>query len=318
MTITVSVLIPGAIVLAADSRQVAKSPFGQLRVDSDNTQKIFQLGSNLAASVHGQGLFYLSSSESPRSIKMIFRSAAKHLSPGCSVAEATTIVHQRVAECVEQHCDVVETTQARVAFHVAGYDRNSEIGELYMCQIPGKVSLERKTTDAGAVWSGQREIISRLILGYDPRLFEFLVFPKGRARDSDEERWHSESSYGFGAAVRQLFGLRKPKSKNAAVPHHRQTRSNETSLKAELSKLQLHLNFQTMVLQDAVDLAAFLVQATVQLQRLSDGIVGAPGQFPTCGGKVEVAVLTPEEGFRWLQHEQLKVESASWLGPRVA
>jgi hypothetical protein len=70
--------------------------------------------------------------------------------------------------------------------------------------------------------------------------------------------------------------------------------------------LQLHIGFQTMPLHDAVGLAAFLVQATIELQRFADGIVGAPGQISTCGGAIDLAVLTPAEGFRWLQHKQLQ------------
>jgi 20S proteasome alpha/beta subunit len=176
MTITVSVLVSGGIVLAADSRQVAKSANGQMRVDSDNADKIFQLDTRLAVSVHGQGFFYPSGNESPRNIGMIVHSAAKHLQEGYTVAKAADLIHRKVSEEVERHCDVTGIRQAGVAFHLAGYNLDSNIGELYRCDVPGEVSLERKTNDAGAVWSGQRDIISRLILGYDPRLLEILAF----------------------------------------------------------------------------------------------------------------------------------------------
>ena len=244
MTITVCVLVQGGIVLAADSRQVTKSPLGQLRVDSDNADKIFQLGSHLAVSVYGQGFFYPSGDESPQNIGMIVHSAAKHLPGNCTAAEAAAIVHQKVTEDVERHCGVTGVEQASVAFHVAGYDPNSDAGGLYHCEVPGGVALERQTSDAGVVWSGQREIINRLILGYDPRLLELLTISEDRTAAED-------------------------------------------ALRQKLRGLQLHLNSQTMPLQDAVDLAVFLVHATIELQRLSDGIVGDPGQFPTCGNDWE-------------------------------
>jgi len=62
-----------------------------------------------------------------------------------------------------------------------------------------------------------------------------------------------------------------------------------------------------MPLQDAADLAALLVGTTIKLLRFSDGLVGAPGQFPTCGGAINIAAITQAEGFRWLRHKSLEV-----------
>jgi hypothetical protein len=179
------------------------------------------------------------------------------------VKEAASLVHRQVAEGLERHRQVTTASRAGVTFHVAGYSPGQEIGALYRCEVPGKITLERETNDAGLVWNGQREIIDRLILGYDPRLFRFLKLPE---------------------------------NKTASIRKQRQ-------------KLQLHISFQTMPLQDAVDLAVLLVHATIELQRLSDGIIGTPGQFPTCGGAVDVAVITLAEGFRWLQRKPLEARA---------
>ena len=43
MTITVCILVPTGIVLAADSRQITQSSQGYWRVDSDNANKIFRV-----------------------------------------------------------------------------------------------------------------------------------------------------------------------------------------------------------------------------------------------------------------------------------
>lgn len=262
MTITVCILAPTGIVLAADSRQITQSFHGHWRVDSDNASKIFQLGPYLTASVYGQGTYYSSETESPQSIGTILHSVASHLTGDHTVREATTRIYRRVTNELKKHRGVTGTKEEGVGFYVAGYSPGENIGELYRCELPGKVTLERKTNDAGAVWNGQREIVDRLILGYDPRLFQFL---------------------------------------NPSEPHMALTDAKWRQ------KLQLHINFQTMPLQDAVDLAVLLVNATIKLEQLSDGIVGAPGQLPGCGGAIDVAVITPEEGFRWLQHKRLEV-----------
>lgn len=262
MTVTVCVLVSEGIALAADSRQVVVSADGQMRVDSDQASKIVPLGSHLAASVCGQGTFYASGHESPQSIGWLLRTAAARLPTPCTVEQAAVGLHQKVSEHLARHRAVTDGEQAGVGFYVAGYDPGGDVGALYLCAVPGEAALERRTSDAGAVWNGERAIVNRLVLGYDPRLFEFLALPE-----------------------------------------------DDASLREGLNKLQLHLNFQTMPLQDAVDLAALLVRTTIELQRLADGIVGAPGQFPTCGGAVDVAVLTPAEGFCWLQRKPLAVRA---------
>ena len=48
-----------------------------------------------------------------------------------------------------------------------------------------------------------------------------------------------------------------------------------------------------MPIQDAIELAEFLVDATIQFVRFSPG-------SPTVGGPVEVACITKHEGFRWV------------------
>jgi hypothetical protein len=41
------------------------------------------------------------------------------------------------------------------------------------------------------------------------------------------------------------------------------------------------------------------------MQRFSDGIRNAPGMSANCGGAIDVAVVEPEHGFRWLSHKTL-------------
>ncbi len=262
MTVAVCVLVPDGIVLAADSRQVRVTASGHWRVDSDQADKIFPLTSHISAVICGQSCFYLNENESPTSIGLLLQAERERLTKGCTVAEGANIIHESVSRGLLKHQDIVGGTRTATVLYVAGYDPVGNTGELYRCECPGNVTLERKTNDAGAVWNGQREFIDRLILGCDPR----LVTP--------EDRRSNSADMGEG-------------------------------LHRSLSKLQLHLSFQTMALQDAVSLADLLTRVTIDLGRLSDGIVGQPGSFPTCGGAIDVAVISAADGFRWLRHKEL-------------
>lgn len=67
------------------------------------------------------------------------------------------------------------------------------------------------------------------------------------------------------------------------------------------------INWGTMTLQDAVEFSNLAVKITESLQKITDGTWSLPGSSPGVGGPVDVAVVTPEKGFRWLQKKKLHV-----------
>lgn len=75
----------------------------------------------------------------------------------------------------------------------------------------------------------------------------------------------------------------------------------------ELGGLEYRTAFPQMTLQDAIDYAIFLVRATIEMQRFSDGIQAAPGDVAGTGGPIDIALATPS-GVRWLQRKQLRAE----------
>jgi hypothetical protein len=51
-----------------------------------------------------------------------------------------------------------------------------------------------------------------------------------------------------------------------------------------------------MPIQDAIDLANFLVETTINFSRFSPGV-------PTVGGPIEIAAITKHEGFKWIKRK---------------
>lgn len=60
------------------------------------------------------------------------------------------------------------------------------------------------------------------------------------------------------------------------------------------SRLEVRLAPSPMPIQDAIDLAKFLVQLTIMFSRFGPGA-------PTVGGPIEVAAITRHEGFKWVR-----------------
>lgn len=75
----------------------------------------------------------------------------------------------------------------------------------------------------------------------------------------------------------------------------------------QLAGLEYNINVSGFALQDAVDFSNWGVRSTIEAQRFSDGIAAAPGDLPTCGGAVNVAVVERSGGgVYWLQRAELR------------
>jgi len=73
--------------------------------------------------------------------------------------------------------------------------------------------------------------------------------------------------------------------------------SNLNAAKANIDQqLQSPLVFPAMPLQDAIDLAEFLVSFTIGFSRFRPGA-------PSVGGPIELAAISKHEGFRWIKRK---------------
>jgi 20S proteasome alpha/beta subunit len=77
---------------------------------------------------------------------------------------------------------------------------------------------------------------------------------------------------------------------------------------SELDQLNYVVRFDALTLQDAIDLAVFLIRTTIDMQRFSDGISLSPGDVPGTGGPIDICVIRPNEGLNWVQRKELKGE----------
>jgi hypothetical protein len=67
----------------------------------------------------------------------------------------------------------------------------------------------------------------------------------------------------------------------------------EPDLAAQLEQVTYELVYPITV-QDALDLAVFLIRTTIDMQRFSDGVIGRPGGWSGCGGPISAIAVQPE------------------------
>lgn len=126
-----------------------------------------------------------------------------------------------------------------MVFFVGGYDSiSSAYGRVFEVDVPSKPKpTEVIPGTFGAIWGGQRDLVDRLIQGFDPRLPE---------------------------AAQDMLGI----AQNLRVA------KLESDLKARFA---LPIPWQFLPLQDCVDLSIFLVRSTIELQKWIVGIRGVGG-----------------------------------------
>jgi hypothetical protein len=82
----------------------------------------------------------------------------------------------------------------------------------------------------------------------------------------------------------------------------------EADIQRQLQGLEYAIQWGAMSLQDAVDFSTLMIQTTSAMQRFSDGINAEPGDMPGVGGPIDVAVITPDQGYVWVKKKRLRYE----------
>jgi hypothetical protein len=87
------------------------------------------------------------------------------------------------------------------------------------------------------------------------------------------------------------------------------TRYPPDELRCQLGQLEYSIQWGTMTIQDAIDFCVLGIEITTAIQRFSDGIMGDPGDIPGVGGHIDIAAITPQEGFKWISKKELKIRN---------
>lgn len=270
MTIALVIKVNDGIVLAADSATTMtdRQNDGSIGIVNiyNNANKVFNLHKALPIGAMTWGLGNIG----PASIATIAKDVRRRFhgegheegwkidESAYDIATVASHVHDFIHE--EKFQPMADsypkgTEIPRLGFLTAGYSADSDDPQVFVMQL-GDASHEPQEVLAGATgasWWGVPEAISRILNGVS------LDTPA--------------------ALVNMKVGL----SEEQAVQF---SQAIQDQVRATLVQ-------SAMPIQDAIDLAEFLVYATIQYVRF------APGN-PTVGGPIEIATITKHEGFKWV------------------
>ena len=276
MSIAISLKVNDGLVLATDSAStvVAQRPGaeGQLGVANiyDNANKVFNIvkGKPVGMVTWGAG------SIGPASISTLAKDLRQRLSEDPDKQGEWTLDQQsytveEVAQKVKRFMFGEAYTEAfrdwereqkpAIGFIVAGYSAQAAMAEEYI------IKIEQGECPDPSPLRSQPEV--GLTWDGQPEAIGRLVF-------------------GFGSQLPAVL------EQKLGVPHEQ----IEPTMRTIAQVLQVPLIHPAMPIQDAINLAEFLVELTIKFHQYLPGA-------PTAGGPIEVAAITKHEGFRWVRRK---------------
>jgi len=311
MSLAINTTTPEGIVLAADSRQSFRNRKGMARIGSDNASKLFQLNKRIGVAV--TGLAFLPEDGIMKNISKFIEQFRRETDvEKLDVKEIADKLYylfnkkynwqeqlDKLPDTIRkdlqrQNCEVIEIKKEQylikfrfkdlqgnikdgiggvdaINLLVAGYNKDDSY-EVYICYIPGEIQKKRDSKEKGKEYGASW-------IGQIDVVSRIVLGFDGRI-----------GNIKFVNEITQKLG--------------------EEEINKQLRNLEYVVQWGTMTLQDAIDFCTLMIQTTSAIQRFSDGIAADPGDVPGVGGPIDVAVITPDKGFVWVNKKKLKVGEA--------
>ena len=272
MTIAISIKVNDGVVLAADSAStlVVSGSDGHIEVHNvyTNADKIFNLRKG---DPHGVGVMTWGiGSIGQESISTLMKDLRQRMTGGVVEYEGWQIGKDYTVRAVADLLrKFIYTEKYRPAFE--NWPAQPSIGFLVAGYTPGQSLAEEYRVE---VVNGECG---------DPQLL--------RPQEDSGISWHGEPE----AVTRLVLGF----SSLSLDVLRREFKLNDEQISRFVDLMRLHalaLTNPAMPIQDAIDLAGFLVDMTMNFSRFSPGAT-------TVDGPIEIAAITKHEGFKWIRRK---------------
>ncbi len=312
MSLGISVVIPEGIVLAADSRQTYRNQKGMIRIGSDSASKVFRLGSRMGLIITGlaflphQGVlknisgfieeFCQEMSIDKMSVGNVANEISRYFDAIVPYREQLKNMPASIkTDLIRQGMELIDMKEepTRIVFHfrnqqgqiqeaiaapdglqfiLAGYNKDRS-NEVYMISIPGTVEQVRNSRKQGK------------------------EFGAGWIGQTDVV---TRIVLGFDPHIQAIPFVREASSK-----------IGESAIQQQLRGMEYSIQWGTMTMQDAVDFCQLAIDTTTAIQRFSDGVLMDPGGITGVGGHIDIAIITFDRGFVWLNRKHLKTKDGN-------
>lgn len=307
MTLIINITTPEGIVMASDSRQTLKNPKQMTRVSTNYANKLFAINERIIVGTAGLAFFADESG--------IQRSVSKYVDDFCysndlkdiSVNEVALQLHKFISDKYpwKQQLDAIEEQLKN--------DVNKNGDQLVSIQRNnGSINFEIRRQN-GNTEKGQLNVepINLLVTGVNRdgsyETYE-LISPGSvvKKRGADE---YGGTWIGQGDVVSRMILGYDGKMLNIPIFQKILSTHSQQDVLRQLQGIEYNIPWPLLTMQDAVELAVFLIKSTSIIQRYADGISMDGGDIQGVGGPIDVAIITKNKGVEWIRHKQIHYPS---------
>jgi len=308
MSLGINTTTPEGIVLAADSRQSYRNQKGMSRIGSDSASKVFKINNKMGLIV--AGLAFLPENGVLKNISRFIEEFKKSIeNKELSIFETA----QKLKDFFEekyQYKERLKALQIQVKTDLEGQGCTKIEMEEKKDHIEFKFVDSKGIQKNGVAGVEQLQFI---VAGYneDNSHQVSMVYIPGKIelkRDSKKRGQEYGASWigQIDVVSRIVLGF-DGRIGNLPVIQEATLKRGFETVQQQLRSLEYIIQWGTMTLQDGIDFSTLIIETTTAIQRFSDGVAGDPGDIPGVGGPIDVAVITPEKGFVWINKKNLKV-----------
>jgi len=307
MTLIISTITSSGIVLTADSRQSYQNRAGAIRIGSDNASKLFRLSDYVGVSISGKAFI--------NEEKESFKDVGYFINRFKQTEDLKELTVRDIANKLNKYLGDLFVEKERSSLRKLIEEQIVKLGGKNLVFLPladPLIPYSYEDKDGKPISdTGMIETINMIVAGVDKdkvgRAYSIWV-PKGITLEKDTQLcgalWCGQNDVvmriirGFAPEIEKLNFIKEALAKDNA------------STVYQLNQMEYIINWGTMTIQDAIDFCVLMTRTTESIQRFSDGTLLQPGGIPGVGGEIDIAVITPEKGFRWLKKKKLQAEGA--------
>lgn len=297
------------MVLAADSRQSYRNQKGMARIGSDSASKIFKLTPRVGVIV--AGLAFLPEKGILKNISnFISDFISSEVTEGLSVKEVADKLH-KFFDTKYQYKEQLDNLPQRIKADLINKGCEIVKVEKKKSHVEFEFKDPNGSTRKGIAGVDQLQFI---IAGYnvDGSHAVYTVYIPGDTVDARRDSTVRGREFGANwigqtdVLSRIVLGY-DGRIGNLPFVQEAAGKIGQDIVQQQLQGLEYSIQWGTMTLQDAIDFCKLAIETTTAIQRFSDGIVADPGDMPGVGGPIDMAVITPEKGFIWINKKNLRL-----------
>ncbi|RAP52523.1 MAG: hypothetical protein BZ138_02995 [Methanosphaera sp. rholeuAM270] len=303
MTLIVNIVTPEGIIMASDSRQSERNIKQFTRISTNSANKLFSLNDRVIVATAGLA-FFADSSGIRKNVSEYIESFKKENNlENLTVDEISAKLHEyiNIKYPWEKQLDIsaqqLEIDAERNGEKILSLERNVDSIEFKIKQPSGRIKEGHLNI----------EPVNLLVSGYnaDGTSETYEINSPGKRIIKRANNEFGCTWIGQGDVVSRLilgydsnlFKIQTIKSLN---------KKSIDELHSQVHGLEYYIQWSLLTLQDAVDLAVFLIKTTSFLQRYTDGISMDIGDIQGVGGPVDVVLITKDE-IRWINKKEIGI-----------